>query len=72
MLKIRGKVNGALKIYQDLEAKECGMTHVCIESDEWMDVYVQIMPEKGIYPLYMEYEGAGSFDFVTFTFRVKA
>ncbi len=67
ILKVRGKGNGIFTIMQKPEAEIAGTVAVDIDSEKWTDIAGGMNFRKGIYPLYLKYEGDGTIDFVTFT-----
>ena len=72
-LQIRGNADGVVWIQNSLEAKEasCGNIKLNVASRDWIELDGIVNMAPGIHPLYLKFEGVGSFDFVTFTLEKR-
>ena len=68
-MQIRGNADGVVWIQNSLEAKalSCGNVTLKVASRDWVELEGIVDFELGVHPLYLKFEGVGSFDLLTFT-----
>ena len=64
-----GKAAGKILVGQSLDALSCGSIPVQIDEKDgknWITIGGEMQFKEGTYPLYLKFEGSGSFDFAQF------